>query len=118
MIKGLFVAKTTGEKDIVKGDKKKWLLKSDDRSPEPSDIIWTQYCTNLKFFNRIFAFLLTLTVIVVVIKLVNPVGMLRYIQFMSEKVSDTFGKQSRFSQMFADQLAPMVLILFNYVIIP
>jgi hypothetical protein len=62
--------------------------------------------------------LLTIIIFFLVVVCVTPLSFLNNIASMKDRLGDFIGKDNRMFTIMADQIAPFVLMLFNYQFIP
>ena len=92
-----------------------WKYKA---APSASDIIWELYCTKFSIYNLVFAILLNLILFLFVVVCVTPLSFLNNISAMRSGLKSIVSEKSQIFSIIADQITPIILMLFNYQFIP
>lgn len=89
-----------------------WKIYPNNYCPRPSNINWNVFCTKFSLFNWIVAFLIRLVIFLVVVICFTPMSFA-----LQVRETQTWLK-GKSLQKVADQVAPLITILFNYMFIP
>ena len=94
---------------------KNWIIRE---APCPTDIIWPLFCTKFSFMNLIFSILLNLMLFLITILCVSPLTFISNFRFIRQELIHYVSEDSEFFNLAVEQFAPLVLMLFNYQLIP
>lgn len=90
-----------------------WKLNK--QSPAPTDINWDQYCQgDQQIQNTLLAFILRIILILVFGVVLTPLTFIGEASYLRRFIEKVLGRDTKMYQVMVDQIAPFILMLFNY----
>ena len=87
--------------------------------PSSSDIIWDMYLQDYWYSqNKVFDLIINMALLIIIVACVSPMAILDGIGDTEKMVKGVTGHRNFFYKLMCDQIAPIYLMIFNYIFIP